>query len=384
MIFIFAGSLLTGVYLLVYLVVSHSARRSLGTPLKKIPMGSSMDLPMVSVIVAVRNEASNLPGLLQHLLRQQYPWSRVEYIIADDHSEDQSAEVVADFLHLHPDIPLRFILAAGNDPPGKKSALERGLRHASGSFILTTDGDTALKPAWVYSMVDRFNDDCVKMVLGPVFFTPSGNLLQRLLSIEFLGIMGATCGFAGLGHPVMCNGANLAFRREAFNETGGYSTNIRFTSGDDQFLMMAIRRRYGRCSVAFCAEPEVIVTTEAPAHMKAFFNQRLRWLSKSRGYRAGSVIAAGFLTALPLLVIFSGLVAGFILFDLKLILITQVWMVIKMSVDYSLVSGMARFSGDRLNLWYFILAQYLQMAYAPVTGMASLFYKGRWKGRTIG
>ncbi len=338
---------------------------------------------MVSVIIAVRNEALNLPYLLHHLLRQQYPASRVEYIVADDHSEDQTAEVVEAFLRTHPGMPLFFFLAAGNDPPGKKAALERGLRHASGSIILTTDGDTGLQPAWIFSMVEHFSAESVKMVLGPVIFTHSGNLLQKLLATEFLGIMGATCGFAALGYPVMGNGANLAFRREVFNESGGYSANNHFSSGDDQFLIMEIRQRFGRRSVVFCPKPEAIVTTEAPAGLRALFNQRLRWLSKSRGYRTGWVIAAGFLTALPLVAIFSGLMVGFIEFDLKLILITQVWMVLKMAIDYSLVMRMARFSGNRLNLWYFILAQYLQVVYAPITGVASLFYKGWWKGRAI-
>jgi len=62
-----------------------------------------------------------------------------------------------------------------------------------------------------------------------------GNLLQKLQSLEFLGIMGTTAGSAAMGIPVMCNGANLGYRRAAFIAGGGYSGNLQFGSGDDQF-----------------------------------------------------------------------------------------------------------------------------------------------------
>jgi cellulose synthase/poly-beta-1,6-N-acetylglucosamine synthase-like glycosyltransferase len=381
--FIIAGTFVTGLYWLIFLAVFLSARRSLKILPKRRPSGVGMDWPSVSVIVAVRNEELNLPGLLQHLSQQQYMGNRAEFIVTDDHSEDGTAEIAENFLRTHPEMPLRFIRAAGSDQTGKKAALERGLRQSSGSIILTTDGDTVLRPGWILSMVDLLADAKVKMVLGPVFFHPGGNLLQKLLATEFLGIMGATCGFAGLGRPVMGNGANLAFRREVFNEAGGYSANIRFSSGDDQFLMMEVRMRFGRFSVDFCPAPEAIVTTEAPATWRALFSQRLRWLSKSRGYRDKWVIAAGLITALPILAIVTATLTGLVSGDLYLLMISQVWMLIKMAADYLLVNGMARFSGSRQNLWYFILAQYLHLLYAPAAGVASLFFRGRWKGRKL-
>jgi uncharacterized membrane protein YpjA len=89
------------------------------------------------------------------------------------------------------------------------------------------------------------------------------------------------------------------------------------------------------------------------------------------------------MTAMPIMAIFTAILAALFTGSLNLLFIAQVWMLLKMAVDYLLVTGMARFSGNRLYLRNFILAQYLHLLYAPFTGVASLFFSGRWKGRKL-
>jgi len=51
--------------------------------------------PDVSVVIAARNEARNLPGLLAALAGQSYPEDRLEIIIVDDQSTDATQRILA-------------------------------------------------------------------------------------------------------------------------------------------------------------------------------------------------------------------------------------------------------------------------------------------------
>jgi len=61
----------------------------------------------------------------------------------------------------------------------------------------------------------------------------------------------------------MCNGANLAFERKAYLETLDSEIDLRYPSGDDLFLMMKIRKKYGASSIQYLFAEEAIVSTKA-------------------------------------------------------------------------------------------------------------------------
>ncbi len=58
------------------------------------------------------------------------------------------------------------------------------------------------------------------MIFGPVAYFPEKGLLNRFQSLEFSGLMASGAGAAMAGRPFMCNGANLAYRKEAFLKVG--------------------------------------------------------------------------------------------------------------------------------------------------------------------
>ena len=314
----------------------------------------------VSVIIPVRNEAGHIERILEEMRRQDFPVNLLEIIVTDDFSEDDTVKLVMGFTSRHPRFPLVLVLPdqAAGGISGKKQAVERAVQMAKGEIILCPE---------------------TQMVLGPVALSHEKNLLQRIQSLEFLGIMGTTAGSASLGCPVMCNGASLAYRRSAFAETGGYSGNIRFRSGDDQFLMNSVIRKYGRRTIHFNRDPGAIVRTEPEATLTGFLNQRIRWVSKSRGYRDPVVIGVGVVTwgvhCLLLLGILLGMVFSRILgFSLLL------WAV-KMVADLPMVWLMGRFFGEKRLLLYYFPAQVFQLFYVATVGFAGLLLPYRWKGR---
>jgi cellulose synthase/poly-beta-1,6-N-acetylglucosamine synthase-like glycosyltransferase len=175
----------------------------------------------------------------------------MEVIVTDDYSEDATLALSGKYAQEYPGFPLKLVLPKDADPgaPGKKKAIERAVLMAKGEILLFTDADTIRGSGWIASMVSCFRSPEIQMVMGPVYFNQRKNLLQKMQSLEFMGLMGTTAGSAALGYPVMCNGANLAYKSAAFIQAGGFSGNQGFASGDDQFMMSAIRNTYGKESL---------------------------------------------------------------------------------------------------------------------------------------
>ena len=118
--------------------------------------------------------------------------------------------------------------------------------------------------------------------------------------------MGVTGGAAGIGHPVMCNGASLGFRKAAWLQAGGYSGSEAFASGDDVFLMHAVKRHHAKIPVRFLKDREAVVETEAVGGLPAFFRQRGRWAGKASGYKDPfTLLTGGVVAGFNLLLVFS-------------------------------------------------------------------------------
>ena len=336
---------------------------------------------LVSVIIPVRNEEDNIIRLLEGMLSQDFPAASLEVIVADDYSEDATMFLAGSFADRHPGFPLKLLYSLPEEPTaaGKKRAIERAVAMAKGEILLLTDADTGRGPGWISSMVSCFSLPGIQMVLGPVYFIMETNLLQKIQSLEFMGLMGSTAGSAALGYPVMCNGANLAYTRDAFFQTGGFSGNITYNSGDDQFMMSAVRKHFGKGSVFFNPDPLSRVSTRPEPSLAGFLNQRIRWVSKSRGYRDRAVISVGAVTWSTHFLLLAGMLSGFFFpgfFFFSLFL----WLV-KIVVEFPMVWLMIRYFGKKELTGYYFIAQVFQLLYVPLAGILGLFLPYRWKGR---
>ncbi|MCK9203772.1 MAG: glycosyltransferase [Saccharofermentanaceae bacterium] len=337
---------------------------------------------MVSVIIPVRNEIHNINRILNEIRLQDYPADLLEAIVTDDFSEDHTCAFVEKFIRLSPGFPVKLIVAGPveKEKTGKKRAIERAIQVTSGDLILCTDADTRREPHWISSMVEGFEKSKAKMILGPVMFENERNLLQKIQSVEFIGLMGVTAGSALIGRPVMCNGANLAYTREAFREVGGFIGNEQFTSGDDQFLMSGILRKYGNKAICFQYDRSALVCTEPERTLSGFLHQRIRWVSKGRGYRDPFVITVAGITYFTQLFLLAGMLSGFWLPHLFLITLS-LW-IVKLLLDYPLVYLMARFLDKKGLLGYYFIAQAFQLFYMVGVGLAGFIFPFNWKGRT--
>jgi cellulose synthase/poly-beta-1,6-N-acetylglucosamine synthase-like glycosyltransferase len=346
--------------------------------LKKSPPAELGGQIPVSILVAVRNEESNIFNLIQNLSKQYYPLEKIQIIIADDHSEDSTKSKINEAQNAFPDLNLMHFSAIGT---GKKSALSEALELALGDLVLVTDADCRPGPFWVSQMVASYREGNAKLLLGPVLFDPANTIFEKIQTLEFISLMGSTAGAAGIGLPMMGNSANLGFDRNAVINAGGFNASSGFSSGDDVFLLMNIIKNYGRKSVRFVFSEQAIVSTLPLSSMSAFLSQRLRWVSKSVGYKRPEIILPALIVFLFNFLLLSMLFSA--VFYPFMALIFLLFILLKYLVDYPLLHAASGFMKRRNLLLFSLPIEFIYPFYAVIIGLAGNFVKVKWKGRGV-
>ena len=332
----------------------------------------------ISVLVAVRNEASKIELLLNDLEKQSYSNSHFEVLIIDDHSEDNTFQIVQNFiktttLHLR-------LLKTEDEVFGKKNAISEGIKNAVGALIVTTDGDCRVPSRWLELMENFYREKNVKMITGGVVFFKGKTLREKILGIEFASLIGSGAASLNMGYPNMCNGANFAYEKEAFIEVGGYGNSDTLASGDDEFLMHKIYKKYPK-QVAFIKNKEAVVETEVPISWNAFFNQRMRWASKWGSYTYWHIKLLAF-------VIFGSnlvLIVNFLLCPLKNypLFLFLFLLLSKILLEFLFLRSVLVYFGGKLNIVAFLITEMLYPFYVVLFALLGRTGKYKWKNRKI-
>jgi cellulose synthase/poly-beta-1,6-N-acetylglucosamine synthase-like glycosyltransferase len=349
--------------------------------LKKYSFATNSPSTPASIIIPSRNEENNILHLLADLIRQDYPKNKYEIIVVDDHSTDKTVEQVNEFIAGHPEIRMKLLKITTDNPdkPYKKKAISLAVEASSGSFILTTDADCRLNENWLKSMVGFYEKEKPKMIVGPVSFHNEKSYFEKMQTIEFLSLIGITAGSISIGKPIMCNGANLAYEKNSFYEAEGFG-NDRFSSGDDVFLLLKIKKRFGNKSVRFLKNENAFVFTEAKKNFREFLHQRTRWASKNKGYDI-KILAVSFTVFMMNFLLVLGLIRG--IFDAKIFSYVLIIYLLKLVLEFPILLGIVRFAKKSQMLLYAFPLIFLYPFYIIITGTMGIVASYQWKGRTV-
>ncbi len=336
-------------------------------------------LPGISVVVAARNESNTITGLLDALNRQRGAGVQWEVIVADDHSTDDTAAVCSSFRAHY---PLTVVQLRGSGiPSGKKSALDEGIRRSKYSVILITDADTRPPEGWIASYRNTFADPVCTFAAGLVRLEGNITGMQAVGVLDFYGLVGAAAGAAGRGWPFMCNGANMGFRKEHYHKSGGMEKHLHLSSGDDVMLLHQFIKRFGASTVRWLVHPSATVETKPPDTFGGLIRQRVRWASKSKGYKNGTSIAVATTVLLANLA-----VVGATLMALSGVtgwLLAGSLVSLKMVADFPLLLKTTRLFRQTHLMWWYVPSSLLYPWYTTAAGLLSLAWKPVWKGRNI-
>lgn len=322
-----------------------------------------------SIIVPFRNEAENLPVLLESLSKLNYPVELFTVILVDDESEQ-----VFNVQRLKFKVSVIKNVRVSNSP--KKDAIVNAMQIVNTNWIITTDADCVVNKNWLLTLDNYIQLHDVSMIAGAVTYDCKNSFLHHFQQLDLASLQGATIGSFGIKKGFMCNGANFAYTKSFFQELNGFNGNDGIASGDDVFLLQKAVAQFPE-KVHYLKSKNNIVITK-PLNWKSLFYQRVRWASKTSSYQSRFGKGLGILVFIGNL----SLVLAFILSVLGLFSFLNILLlfVLKFAVDTVLIYKTNRFL-TKTKIRYLIPSSLFYPFFSVSVALYSLFGKYEWKGR---
>lgn len=337
-------------------------------PLKTQPLDNKV---YISVIVPYRDEAHNLKSLIRGLANQRFS-GQFEAIMVDDGSKDHGPNLIKKLKEQY-----TWLKMSRSDGVGKKAAIRHGIKHAKGELIVTTDADCIIGESWLQTICDFYQLNNPDMIVMPVKLKDGSSILDIFQQMDYLAMQIVTAGATGIGKPIICSGANLAFTKEAYLKTSPSMAGQDYLSGDDVFLLHAFKKHNQK--ISYLKSQKVIVEAQPAPTTQKFLEQRIRWGGKSKGYK-------DFFTLITVAIVFLSnfsmalLPITTILQNTKLMYVIGFW-VFKISLDALLLTNGKKFFSIRtLSCWY-IPFSFIYPYYLVFTALSALIKKEQWKRR---
>ena len=327
-----------------------------------------------SVIIPFRNEAENLPGLLNSIAEVEYNKSLYEIILVDDESTDNSLEIINQFCVNNPAIDLKTIKTLRQSNSPKKDAISTAISSTKHNWILATDADCILPKTWLSSFSASICENNPNMLVAPVSFKSNSSFLHQFQLIDFLSMQGATIGGFGIQQPFMANGANLAYKKELFLKLNGFKDNDFIASGDDVFLLENFVA-HDKSKVLFLKDIKALVTTYPTKNWSELVQQRKRWAAKATHFKNNFAKGIGVIVFFTNIGIGVALIIG-IINPVFLVLIVP-----KFAIDTLLIFKTAHLYQNKINYLSFLKTLLFYPFFTVYIAVSSLLSPFVWKDR---
>jgi cellulose synthase/poly-beta-1,6-N-acetylglucosamine synthase-like glycosyltransferase len=332
-----------------------------------------------SVVIPFRNEAANLPNLLKTVNGLKYPSEMFELIFVNDASEDTSEAIISKAIEKSRfSIKLIQNKRVSNSP--KKDAISEAIKNSNFEWIVTTDADCELPKNWLKAFDAFIQKNNPLMVCGPVIYESNGSFIENFQQLDGLSLQSVTIGSFGLRNPLLCNGANLAYKKEAFLKVNGFSGNNHIASGDDIFLLEKMKKTFPK-RIQFLKSKEAIVFTKPQQTWKNVINQRIRWASKTSKQKGLTSKVLGILVFLMNLSVL--VFPFFMIFDTENLGFYLLLTAIKIIVDYVVVQQNFSLFGKKSSFWKFLPQTYMYAIIVLIVTLGSMRGNYSWKGRSF-
>ena len=344
----------------------------------------------ISVIIPARNEEKNIKTCLDSLSAQSYPAHLFEVLIINDHSTDRTAEIVKSYNSQN--IKLINLEEYVDDILNsyKKRSIEVGIQQSIGQLIITTDADCVVPATWLQTIAAFYELHQPAFIAAPVSINCSNRFIEKFQALDFMVLQGITGAAVHKTIHCMCNGANLAYEKAAFEAVDGFKGIDNIASGDDMLLMHKIYKQYpGR--VLFLKSKHAIVQT-APVHsFSEFFQQRIRWASKADKFGDKSLFPVLLIVylfnlmmlTLPVICIFKNVQYSMFNIQCSMLGVWLSMLLLKTLVEIIFIYPVAKFFGKQNMLRIFPLMQPFHIIYTVIAGWLGKFGSYEWKGRKV-
>lgn len=336
---------------------------------KLVSEENGIDLAELVVIIPFRNEEKRIAVLLESI--QKSTLHPKQYIFVNDHSTDQSCERIEQLLN--ETIPYQ-IISLEDGVEGKKLAIRKGIELSESTFVLGWDADCSFSPNYFDHMNQLPEADLYVMPAVMV----SEREFEHLYEVDLLFVNAANCGVSGLIRPIMASGANMLYKRSAFQSYDQYASHAHMPSGDDIYLLRDFRK--AKANVRLVTDRTLAVYTETPQSFSEFIHQRLRWIAKTGDVKDHLSTSLAIIQGL--------LTAGFVAL-MVLLLLQHEWKwalvvyIVKSVIDLLFFLPFFNRMG-RMRSWLYIPLYEILFPFYTLLILSLMYtFKPKWKGRKL-
>ncbi len=233
--------------------------------------------PTVTVVIPMFNEGESIKETLQSLLASEYPREKLEIVVVDDCSTDDSFEMAREIARTSGG-QLRVVRNRQN--LGKRRSINRAVAASKSEIIVSVDSDVVVDPNAIKELTRRFTDDRIAAVGGWIDVrNKQENWLTRMQTIKYwygyFFLKNLEWGF----RRIMClSGCLTAYRRKVLVELEPILESrailgVPIKYGEDRFLTRQIIKAGYLTTMTHAARCRTFV----PANLSEYFSQQLRW-----------------------------------------------------------------------------------------------------------
>ncbi len=264
---------------------------------KQKPRCTFDEAPPLTVVIPAYNEGRMVEQTIYSVAAAHYPKDRIEIIVVDDGSRDDTWDYMQKAALKHPDLvrTIRF-----KENKGKRAALAEAFRIAKGEILVTIDSDSVIERNALLELAGPFRDPSIGAVAGKVVaLNRKNNFIARMLhvrfilSFDFLRAVQST-----YGSVYCCPGALSAYRASVVREVLDAWLNQTFlgekcTYGEDRSMTNFIFS----CGYNSAYQRTAVVHTVVPETYSKLCKMFLRW---DRSYIKEEIRLVGLIRKRPL------------------------------------------------------------------------------------
>ncbi len=228
--------------------------------------GRDEALPTVAVIVPCYNEASTVAATCASLLALSYPKEKLEVILVDDGSSDETPFAMAAFA-THPQVKI-----IRKENGGKHTALNAGIAATKADIVGCLDADSFVEPDALKEMIPCFRDPNVAAATAAMSVHEPQNVLQHMQNAEYIFGISLRHSLASINAIHVTPGPFSLYRKSTIEVVGGFRHGHQ-----TEDMEMALRLQ--KEGYAIENAPRARVYTKAPSTVSKLIKQRVRWTS---------------------------------------------------------------------------------------------------------
>lgn len=272
---LFTFAVLSGLVLLSLSLIGCSIYDLVAMDEKNCPSGCSKTFlrryrPLVSIVIPMFNESVTIEECLAKLRRLRY--RKIEVIVADDKSTDNSRALVWQYIKAHPKQKIKLVCKRKNG--GRGAAINLGMKHARGEILVAFDADCEFDKYAIHRLVEKFADARVTAVAANVKIRNNNyTVLCTLQKLEYLVSFRSKKFNSLTRSEVIIGGAGASYRMADLRAVKGFNEKMKT---EDIELSMRMTRLLGKKRRLIYASDYVVYTDSVPTY-RALFWQRYRW-----------------------------------------------------------------------------------------------------------